>query len=299
MQGEMTGVNGVSMSTEPVSTEVLVRNGRRRFTTKYIEAVLKELDEAPHGEKGMILRRDGLYSAQIQQWRKRQATESEPKKRGRKESSSKELQQKLTKLEREKHRLVRKLERAEKVIAFQKKGVRVSRDARREHRAAIMKHVETRDMDLPVSIACESLSLAKSTFYYRCSVAAPRPEPAPVRPRPRRALGDDERAAAYSVLTSQAYIDKSPAQIVANLLDNGRYLCSERTLDRILHEHEAVCERRSISHTIHHTARQNSWQQHPVRCGHGTSPSSWDPVEATRTTSLSYSICGSAGTQIC
>ena len=121
MEGKLNVSNGVAASIEPQSTEVLVRKGRRRFTTKYIEAVLKEIDEAPHGEKGMIVRREGLYSTQIQQWRKQQASGAEPKKRGRKESSSKDLQHKLTKLERENHRLVRKLERAEKVIAFQKK----------------------------------------------------------------------------------------------------------------------------------------------------------------------------------
>jgi|GEM_PF-2339774 len=34
-----------------------------------------------------------------------------------------------------------------------------------------------------------------------------------------------------------AYIDKSPAQISAHLLDSGQNLCSERTLYRILREY--------------------------------------------------------------
>jgi putative transposase len=47
-----------------------------------------------------------------------------------------------------------------------------------------------------------------------------------------------------SVLTSTRFVDRSPGEVVATLLDEGRYLCSERTMYRILAAHRAVRERR-------------------------------------------------------
>ena len=40
------------------------------------------------------------------------------------------------------------------------------------------------------------------------------------------------------------FVDRSPAQIVAILLDEGRYICSESTMYRLLREHGEVRERR-------------------------------------------------------
>ena len=45
-------------------------------------------------------------------------------------------------------------------------------------------------------------------------------------------------------LNSERFVDCSPAQVWASLLDEGRYLCSERTMYRILAEHDQVRERR-------------------------------------------------------
>ena len=43
---------------------------RRTFTAKYKLEVLVAYDAAPDGEKGAVLRREGLYSSHITQWRK-------------------------------------------------------------------------------------------------------------------------------------------------------------------------------------------------------------------------------------
>jgi putative transposase len=40
------------------------------------------------------------------------------------------------------------------------------------------------------------------------------------------------------------FVDQAPATVVANLLDDGIYLCSARTMYRILHERNQVQERR-------------------------------------------------------
>src|SRR5699024_3838379 len=46
------------------------RPKRRRFTAEYKLQILQGYDTAPKGEKGAILRREGLYDSSIQLWRK-------------------------------------------------------------------------------------------------------------------------------------------------------------------------------------------------------------------------------------
>ena len=45
----------------------------RRFSPEYKKRILEELDAAPRGEKGKILRREDLYSSTVTKWRKRRA----------------------------------------------------------------------------------------------------------------------------------------------------------------------------------------------------------------------------------
>jgi hypothetical protein len=44
------------------------RPQRQRFTAEYKQAILAEYEAAPDGEKGLVLRREGLYSSQITEW---------------------------------------------------------------------------------------------------------------------------------------------------------------------------------------------------------------------------------------
>jgi len=81
--------------------------------------------------------------------------------------------------------------------------------------------------------ACRALGLAPATIYRRRRFPEPRPEPTPVPP-PARALAPTEREAVLQVLHSERFVDASPAQVWATLLDEGRYLCSERTMYRLL-----------------------------------------------------------------
>ncbi|GAC1650210.1 MAG: hypothetical protein NVS9B11_23360 [Candidatus Dormibacteraceae bacterium] len=46
------------------------RPRRRTFTADYKLAVLAEYDAAPDGEKGSLLRREGLYSSHVTEWRR-------------------------------------------------------------------------------------------------------------------------------------------------------------------------------------------------------------------------------------
>lgn len=120
MHSEEQNVHGELSGLESRSTEVKVKASRRQFTDAYIDAVLKELDEAPHGEVGKILRREGLYTKQISRWRKQRATGTKAK-RGPKSSGNSEVHKELARKEREIARLKRKLEQAELIIDVQKK----------------------------------------------------------------------------------------------------------------------------------------------------------------------------------
>ena len=54
-----------------------------------------------------------------------------------------------------------------------------------------------------------------------------------------------ERAYVLDVLASPRFVDRSPAEAVATLLDEGQYLCAERTMYRILAANQPVRERRN------------------------------------------------------
>ena len=80
--------------------------------------------------------------------------------------------------------------------------------------------------------ACRALGAAPATIYRRRR--PPEPRPRKPRPKPPRALSAAEREAVREVLHSERFVDSSPAQVWATLLDEGRYLASERTMYRIL-----------------------------------------------------------------
>ena len=91
--------------------------------------------------------------------------------------------------------------------------------------------------------ACRALDLPRASFYRG---RVPRPEPAVIRPRPKppRALSDTERQTALAHLHSERFVDQAPHQVHATLLDEGVYVCSPRTMYRLLEEHGEVRERR-------------------------------------------------------
>lgn len=93
--------------------------------------------------------------------------------------------------------------------------------------------------------ACAAVGRARATHYRHHRVGPP-PAPKPqVSPRPQpRALSAEERGEVRAVLNSERFVDAAPATVYATLLDEGRYLCSESSMYRILREHDEVRERR-------------------------------------------------------
>lgn len=114
------GTNGLVKGATSGSPEVVVKPQRRQFSEAYIDAILKELDSAAHGEKGKILRREGLFSKQVTAWKKQRVSGSGVK-RGPKVKSGVDIRKELAMREREIARLRRKLEQAEIIIDVQKK----------------------------------------------------------------------------------------------------------------------------------------------------------------------------------
>jgi putative transposase len=91
--------------------------------------------------------------------------------------------------------------------------------------------------------ACRALGASPATIYRRRR--PPEPRPSRARPRPATALSDQEREAVLEVLHCERFVDCSPAQVYATLLDEGCYLASERTMYRLLAAcHGSVRERR-------------------------------------------------------
>jgi len=92
-----------------------------------------------------------------------------------------------------------------------------------------------------VSAVCSALGLGRSSFYRR---QQPRPCPK-AHPRPARALDEEQRQEVLDVLHSDRFVDRSPAEVVPTLAEEeGRYLCSVRTMYRILASAAEVRERR-------------------------------------------------------
>src|SRR5712671_5574783 len=93
---------------------------------------------------------------------------------------------------------------------------------------------------LGIAPTCAALRLPRATYYRR---RRPQSAPPPRRPSPR-ALSPDERGAVLALLHEPRFVDHAPAEVYATLLDEGAYLCSERTMYRLLAEHTEVRERR-------------------------------------------------------
>ncbi len=94
------------------------------------------------------------------------------------------------------------------------------------------------------SQACSSLSLARVSVYrYWKRKGNPGPPRDPIKPG--RALSDAENDHILEALHSERFVDMAPAEVYATLLDEDIYLCSIRTMYRILEGCEEVRERRN------------------------------------------------------
>ena len=105
-------------STAP-DPEVTARHARRRFTTHYKLEILRKADACTRaGQIGELLRKEGLYSSHLVTWRRQREDGLTPRKRGRKATR---VDPHVKKLEHENRRLTTRLQKAEALLAYQKK----------------------------------------------------------------------------------------------------------------------------------------------------------------------------------
>ena len=99
--------------------------------------------------------------------------------------------------------------------------------------------------DVGVKEACIGFGVSPSTFYRR---QHPPPQLPAASKKNARRLSPQEEIEVLNVLTSDRFVDESVPEIHATLLDEGVYMCSSRTMYRILNKHGAVKERRNQLH---------------------------------------------------
>ena len=109
-------------ATDP-DPEVPAKVQRRQFTAEYRRRILKEADACKkHGALGALLRREGLYSSLLVNWRRqREQGELVPGRARKRGPTPKPIDPRVKQLEVENRRLQRKLARAETIITLQKK----------------------------------------------------------------------------------------------------------------------------------------------------------------------------------
>ncbi len=113
-----------SPEVSQVDVEVPAKPKRRRFTAAYKLRILDEVAAAGPGEQGAILRREGLYSSHICEWRAARrggALSALEKRRGRKVNPNRAAEKRIAQLERELARSQEALRKAHLILDVQGK----------------------------------------------------------------------------------------------------------------------------------------------------------------------------------
>ncbi len=90
--------------------------------------------------------------------------------------------------------------------------------------------------------ACAALAVSPATWYRHQS---DKPQTSKPRPTPARALSGEQRQEVLDTLCEERFVDRSPVHVHATLLSEGNYLCSSRTMYRILAANKSSKERRN------------------------------------------------------
>ena len=147
-----------------------------------------------------------------------------------------------------------------------------------------------------IVMACVMLAVARATYYRSLR---PRALPTSRGRRHLERLGPGERQAVLDVLHEPRFADQAPAEVYATLLDEGRYLCSERTMYRILAANHEVRERRDqLRHPDYTTPELLATRAQPaVELGHhqAARPARSGPTSTCTSSSTSSAATSSAG----
>lgn len=107
-----------------------------------------------------------------------------------------------------------------------------------------METVQNNEAEHGITKCCEALDVSRATYYrWRNRPAVPPPD----RRRPPRKITGEEEREVLKVLNSERFMDQAVPEVYATLLDEEVYLCSARSMYRILGAHQQVRERRNQS----------------------------------------------------
>jgi putative transposase len=137
--------------------------------------------------------------------------------------------------------------------------------------------IEEHKAKYSVERICAGLGVARASYYRR---QRPNPVAKTKRSHPR-ALSDNERQGVLGVLNSERFWDQAPGEIYATLLDEGKYLCSERTMYRILADNQQVRERRD-------QLRHRGYQAPELIASRANEVWSWDITKLLGPTKWTY-----------
>ena len=211
---------------------------------------LRMLEEAESctqpGEVGRLLRREGLYSSHLTEWRRARREGSlqglTPSKRGRKPARAQPPQREGARARGEsgsagEGAAHRPYDPGRPSKSCRAAGIRASNTGRTADGRPAARIAGRRGAGVPSAGGATGFLLPSSEARSRASAAPSYARPGPcVRPNARTSL---------DVLASPRFVDRSPAEVVATLLDEGQYLCAERTMYRILAANQPVRERRT------------------------------------------------------
>lgn len=104
-----------------------------------------------------------------------------------------------------------------------------------------MKLVDQHAGEYGVNQACALLGVSRASYYRRKQRAQ---VPSAPNRRPPRKLTGEEEATVLETLNSDRFMDQAVPSVYITLLDEGTYLCSPRTMYRILERQDQVRQRR-------------------------------------------------------
>jgi putative transposase len=107
-----------------------------------------------------------------------------------------------------------------------------------------MDAVEILALDVGTKPACEAIGISRAGLYRRRTIGKV-PKVVKKRPAPPRTLSEPEQQEVLDTLHSERFQDIAPHEVYATLLDEERYLCSIRTMYRILEDNAEIKERRN------------------------------------------------------
>ena len=247
------GAGGRAAPAGVPDPELVEQAKRRSFTAKYKLEILAKADACTRpGEVGELLRREGLYTSHLTYWRKQVrdgALKELGQPRGRKPVDRRD--QEIAQLTQQAR--ARRGRAGEDEAGRGDPGKRLSAVGADARYRAARAGAPSDDRARPSRSSRRSSAPGPRAGRWarrrrRSTAAAGRRERRPPRPRPTPEQGADASPSAQQVLEvlhSERFVDVSPEETYATLLDEGTYLCSTRTMYRILAaKHGGVRERR-------------------------------------------------------